>query len=237
MAKRKPHDDLPSALGEIALSKPRFEEALAFAEGELPMSVESAAGPQARAGTQNAKERLEAWALMPTDVAASRVLRERATLLAAPVNEHKHEVSDQFLCFRLGPVERYGIPYEHLQELLYVGNLAHVPCTPAFIAGVVNHRGELLTVLDLKQFFRMETVARTEEARIIVVQHGRMRVGLLVDGVDGNENYLATNLAPPMGSEGVSNIEHVLGIHGGNVTMLNVIALLADPSLTVGRAA
>lgn len=240
MAKRKSHNEKSSPLGEMALSKPQFEEALAFAEGEWPLPVpqESAAGRQLGGEGREAKDLTQsAWSLMPTDEVASRVLRERAAILAVLDDDQKNEERDQFLRFRLGPVECYGIPYDYLQELLYLGNLARVPCTPAFIAGVVNHRGELLTVLDLKQFFRIESVARTEEARIIVIQHGGVRAGLLVDGVDGNENYRPSDLAPPLGSEGVSNMEHVLGIHEGNVAMLNVIGLLADPALTVGRMA
>lgn len=176
-----------------------------------------------------------AAALMPQDAASRKVLEERARVMAQPVSQQQAGARVQYLCFRLGAVERYGVPYQYLDELLYVNNLAPVPCTPAFVAGVINHRGELLTILDLKEFFRMPAVAAGDEARIIVVKHGDMRTGLLVDGVDGYDDYQDSELSPPLSSEGVSNIAYVLGIHAGNVALLNLEALLDDPAVQVNR--
>lgn len=207
---------------EIELNKPDFEEALSFAESICPPA--SDAEPSSRAA-----------ALMPQDAATRSVLEARARLIAKPAGERQQASRDQYLRFRLGAVERYGIPYRHLEELLYVGNLARVPCTPAFVAGVVNHRGELLTVLDLKQFFRMPKLACDDEARIVVVRHAGVRIGLLVDAVDGNEEYRESELSPPIGSVGVSNMDYVQGIHEGSVALLNMQALLGDPALRVQR--
>lgn len=176
-----------------------------------------------------------AASLMPQDSLSRRILQERARVLAMPAVQQQHQLRSQYLKFRLGQVERYGIPYRYLEELLYVGNLARVPCTPAFVAGVINHRGALLTILDLKQFFRMPALAPTADTRIIVVRHAGMRVGLLVDDVDGNQEYLEAELAPPLISDGVSNIAYVQGIHRGDVTLLNLAALLEDPALQVNR--
>lgn len=228
------------SIGDIELGKPDFEQALSFAEGAAPVDV----APLATIAVTTAPvanplaaltPRQSATALMPQDEIACKVLQARAQVIARPVNQQQHNLRDQYLRFRLGAVELYGIPYQYLEELLYVGNLARVPCTPVFVAGVVNHRGELLTILDIKQFFRMPATALTDEARIIVVRHAGMHAGLLVDAVDGNEEYLDSELSPPLSSEGVSNMEYVLGIHAGNVTLLNLKALLEDQALRVNR--
>lgn len=186
--------------------------------------------PPDKTATQS---RPTAATLMPKDAATRKMLEARALVIAKPVGQQQYEQRSQYLRFRLGAVERYGIPYPYLEELRYVGNLARVPCTPAFVAGVVNHRGELLTILDLKQFFRMPALEQANGTRIIVVKHAGMRIGLLVDDVDGNEEYQSNELAPPLGSDGVSNMEYVLGIHAGRVTLLNLAALLNDPALRV----
>lgn len=174
-------------------------------------------------------------ALMPMDATRRKTLEARALLIAKPAAQQQYEQRNQYLRFRLGAVEQYGIPYPYLEELRYVGNLARVPCTPKFIAGVVNHRGELLTILDLKQFFQMPALEQAHTTRIIVVKHAGVRVGLLVDEVDGNAEYQNNELAPPLGSDGVSNMEYVLGIHAGRITLLNVAALLNDPALRVAH--
>lgn len=201
-----------------------------------PLIADNTADPDAESGSdETPPAHQNAAALMPQDAATRRVLEERARMVAKPVSGQQHVTRGQYLRFRLGAVERYGIPYPYLEELLYVGNLARVPCTPAFVAGVVNHRGELLTVLDLKQFFRMPERAADDEARIVVVKHAGMRTGLLVDGVDGNEEYHDAELFPPLSSDGVSNMNYVQGIHQGCVAMLNLEALLDDPALRVQR--
>lgn len=232
--------------GGITLGKPDFEQALSFAEALAVARPENATHVALStqlpdAATMLAPGRAEvchaqsASALMPQDAVTRKLLEERALAIARPVNQQQHDLRDQYLRFRLGAVELYGITYQYLEELIYIGNLARVPCTPAFVSGVVNHRGELLTILDLKQFFRMPAVALGDEARIIVVKHAGMRVGLLVDAVDGNEEYQNSELSPPLCSEGVSNMEYVLGIHAGSVTLLNIKALLDDPALLVHR--
>lgn len=247
MTKRKARQSDAKSLGGMTLDKPDFEQALSFAEAvqrpaglpqSMPRPAEHApymaesAPPLAEPGTQPIQS---AAALLPRDAATRRILEDRALIIAAQADEQRHEQFSQYLRFRLGAVERYGIPYQYLEELLYVGHLARVPCTPAFVAGVVNHRGELLTILDLKHFFRMPAVEMSDEARIIVVRHGGIRAGLLVDGVDGNEEYQISELSPPLSSEGVSNMEHVSGIHAGSVTLLNMAAFLGDPALRVDR--
>jgi purine-binding chemotaxis protein CheW len=244
MTKRKITKGQSRSPGAIALDKPDFLQALSFAEATPQTSALPDNAPhhaetvqplaQLQTGSENQSIQ-SAAALMPRDDAARRVLEERARVFAMPVGEHQHELHNQYLRFRLGMVERYGIPYQYLEELLYVGNLARVPCTPSFVAGVVNHRGELLTIVNLKQFFRMPALAVGDEARIIVVRCNEMRIGLLVDEVDGNEEYLDSEISSPLSSEGVSNMEYVLGIHAGNVTILNIASLLGDPALRVNR--
>lgn len=179
------------------------------------------------------KNNQSAASLMPRDPATCKVLAERGLAIAKPVSQQRYEQRAEYLRFRLGAVELYGIPYHYLDGLRYIGKLSQVPCTPKFIAGVVNYRGELLTVLDLKQFFRIPPLAQAGESRIIVVKHAGVRVGLLVDDVEGNEAYQRAELAPPLGSDGVTNMEYVLGIHDGCVALLNIEAMLNDPALQV----
>jgi len=241
MARRKSGKD---KLGAISLDKPDFGQVLSFAEelaqpagspDIMQLEGEIAALAAEAPVSVGAPPAQSAAALMPQDEAARKVLEKRAQAIAIQAGERQDELHDQYLRFRLGAVERYGITYQYLEELLYVGNLTRVPCTPAFVSGVINHRGELLTVLDLKQFFRMPPVERGDDARIIVVRHGDMRAGLLVDEVDGNEEYLNDGLSSPMSSEGVSNMEYVQGIHAGSVTLLDIAAIMDDPALQVTR--
>ena len=77
------------------------------------------------------------------------VLDHRAEALARPrATADRIEASIRFLRCRLGTEEVYGIPYPFLEELLYHYSLVRVPGVPAFIAGVIARRSEMLTVVD-----------------------------------------------------------------------------------------
>lgn len=230
---------------KTAIQKPIFEEALAFAE-EKDFGTAAVSSAAAQAAMPSAAfsdlpsafaPKIAAAQLMPREDGVQDILRSRASVLARlQKSSVQEEERDQYLCFRLGPSELYGIPYAYLEELMYVNNIARVPGTPPAIAGVVNRRGELLSVLDLKQFFRTEAHEDASQARIIVVQADGAKVGLLVDAVEGNEFYVPARVAAPLSSDGVSNIEYVQGIYEGKVTLLNIRALLADPGLVVNRS-
>jgi purine-binding chemotaxis protein CheW len=176
------------------------------------------------------------WSLMPQSDDAQRVLQARAQLLARKPAQQKEEARSQFVCFRLGATERYGIAYDYLEEIMNAMDITPVPCTPPVIAGVSNYRGELLTLLDLKQFFPTGQSEGDGEMPVIVVKAGGVRVGLIVDAVDGNEAFVPAHLAPSLSSAGASNRVYVQGIHEGRVTLLNIGALLADPSLQIDES-
>jgi purine-binding chemotaxis protein CheW len=176
------------------------------------------------------------WLLMPQSDDEQRVLAARAQLLARKPEQRRQEARSQFVCFRLGASERYGVGYDYLEEIMTVMDITPVPCTPPIIAGVANYRGELLTLLDLKQVFYTGQGDGNAEMPVIVVKAGGVRVGLIVDEVDGNEEYAPAHLAPPLSSAGASNRIYVQGIHQGRVTILNIGALLADPALQVDES-
>lgn len=228
------------------LQKPVLGEALRFAEAPsaepamaefVTQPAPDAERPSQQAPAEQASTRkVLARDLLPQDPALLHILKMRAQALAQTAETASQEQTGQFLRLRLGASEWYGVPYEHLEEIIYANNIARVPCTPAFVAGVVNRHGELLPVLDLQQLFRSQSAERDEQARIVVVLSHGVRTGLLVDAVEGNETYDPAALAAPIASDGVSNIDHVQGIYQGKVTLLNIAALLADPALTVNQA-
>lgn len=174
--------------------------------------------------------------LMPTDADAVRILAARARALRGETEEAETGTRVSYVRFRLGSRERYGIPYAHVSEVMPASGIVRVPGTPETIRGVVSRRGELLTVLDLKKFFRVDRSDYGDEAAIIIASGAGLTVGILADGIDGEDEYIVEGLMAPFPSEGISDIHHVIGIHDGRVTVLNVESLLGDPSIVVDDA-
>jgi purine-binding chemotaxis protein CheW len=70
-----------------------------------------------------------------------------------------------------------------LVEVLPLPKISRIPHVPAHVLGVMNFRGEVLTAIDLKQFFGLPQLTLESDATIIVVEHYKVRAGLLVDGI------------------------------------------------------
>lgn len=170
---------------------------------------------------------------MPVDPDIQRVFQARALTLAQDTRQEDQTIRETFLRIRLGPKEHYGIAYTYLEHIMKRVNISRIPCTSLVIAGVTNFRGELLTLLDLKQLFHMEVDEQPAESMIVVVRSGNIRVGLLIDDIEGNGECIVAELQPPMHTGGVSNLNYVQGIYQGQVALLNIEALLTDPLLRV----
>ena len=112
------------------------------------------------------------FALLPHEGKAGAALRERAGFWAFPKEVASGARRELYVHFRLGEAGQFGLPYRQVDEILPADNLAKVPCTPEFIAGVVNQRGNFLTVIDLKHFFQTPEAAYPETASIIVTNGG-----------------------------------------------------------------
>ncbi len=88
--------------------------------------------------------------------------------------------SVQVATFHLGS-EEYGVDISQIQEIIRMVEITRVPRTPDFMEGVINLRGQLIPIIDLRARFGMERIAPTKSTRIIVTEIGTKRVGIIVD--------------------------------------------------------
>lgn len=88
----------------------------------------------------------------------------------------------QIVVFELG-AERYGLDIATVYEIIRHQPITAVPQAPAFVEGVINLRGRIIPVVDLRERFAMADGELTKASRIVVADAGGTRVGLVVDGV------------------------------------------------------
>jgi purine-binding chemotaxis protein CheW len=90
---------------------------------------------------------------------------------------------EQVVVFRLG-AEEFGVPIDSVQEIVRVPEtLTHVPKAPASVEGVINLRGSVLPVVDLRRRLGLDTIARNDGQRIVVFLIRGVRTGFIVDAV------------------------------------------------------
>ncbi|MCD8567144.1 MAG: chemotaxis protein CheW [Geovibrio sp.] len=80
--------------------------------------------------------------------------------------------------------EEYGIFIEKVQEINRYTNVTKVPKTPSFVEGIINLRGEVMPLIDLRRRFELPVREKDEFTRVIIVNLANIRVGFVVDFVD-----------------------------------------------------
>lgn len=90
------------------------------------------------------------------------------------------EVMRQIVVIALND-DYYGIPILAAREILKIWKITWLPCTPAYVAGAISVRGDIQSVIDLKQFLELGSTELTDNSRIILAESGELVTGLLVD--------------------------------------------------------
>jgi len=154
---------------------------------------------------------------------------------ALPTQTHKSR-SGKFLTFKLGE-ETYAVEVLKIKEIIRMQRVTPVPHLPAYMQGIINLRGKVIPVIDLRIKFGLESVEVTERTCVVVVQiilSGDNRpapVGMIVDAVEEvmniNEEQVEDN--PDLGStlenrfiDGLAKFDDII------VTLLNIDRLIRE---------
>ena len=163
--------------------------------------------------------------------------RQASALAGIPEREGK------YLTFSLAG-EEYGIGILKVKEIIGMMNITPVPQTPEFVKGVINLRGKVIPVVDLRLRFALEAAAYTERTCIIVVevagQSGSVMMGIVVDAVSEVLNIRGADIenTPAFGVR--LNTDFILGMAkaaGGIKILLDIDRVLSSEDLVAVRRA
>jgi len=163
----------------------------------------------------------------------THVLRARAKALArAPVQAPAAETLLEVLEFSLAQ-ERFAVETRYLREVYPLKELTPLPGTPPFVLGIVNVRGRILPVLDIKRFFELPEQGLTDLHRIILV-HGRdLELGLLADAIVGVRPVPVDSLQSSLPTLTGIRSDYLKGVTAERLVVLDVDRILADPKIIV----
>jgi len=149
----------------------------------------------------------------------------------------------KYLTFSLGG-EEYGIGILKIREIIGMLPITSVPETPHFVKGVINLRGKVIPVVDLRLRFGMPVIAYTERTCIIVVEMrcagGLVSVGIVVDAVSEVLNIKADEIEAPPAFGARLNTDYILGMAKmgkGVKLLLDIDRVLASQDLSVMKEA
>jgi purine-binding chemotaxis protein CheW len=130
--------------------------------------------------------------------------------------------------------ETYGVPITSLHEIVRVPEITAVPDAPDYLEGVINLRGKIVSVMDLRKRFGEKQATLKKQNRILVLEHGGRLAGLIVDSASEVLKIPTDAVEPPPAvfQEGGLNCVTGLGKVGGRlVVLLDMNKLLAPASL------
>ena len=135
--------------------------------------------------------------------------------------------------FRVGR-ETYGVPITSLHEIVRVPEITAVPDAPDYLEGVINLRGKIVSVMDLRKRFGDKQATLKKHNRILVVEHSGKLAGLIVDSATEVLKIAGEDVEPPPAAfqEGGLNCVTGLGeVRGRLIVLLDITKLLAPTTL------
>ena len=137
---------------------------------------------------------------------------------------YKEEAKDVHLVtFNLG--EEYGVPISQVQEIVRVGGITMVPNSPSYMEGVINLRGRVLPVLNLRKRLGLSDKEMSNASRIVVTEVGSKVIGLLVDAVSHVIKIPPESVEPAPEEVLEIDTDYITGVGKLNDTMIILLDL------------
>lgn len=169
----------------------------------------------------------------PPPEETQRILKARAQALAlepvqAEAANERLEVVEFLLAY-----ERYAVESRYIREVYPLENLTPLPCTPAFVLGIVNLRGEILSVIDIKKFFDLPEQGLTDLNKLVVLCSGNMLFGILADAIIGVRRIPIAGIQPSLPTLTGIREAYLRGVTPDRTVILDAEKLLSDANIIV----
>ncbi len=164
----------------------------------------------------------------------TRELLKARALEMAQEPEQKKGLSPivQLIAFSLG-AETYGLESAYIREVYPLKDFTPLPGVPDYILGIINVRGQIIPVVDLKKLFHLPEQGITELNKVIILHDDQMEFGILADEVRGTQGVEEDDIMPaPHTLSGIGE-ENLKGITRESLIVLNAKKLLTDERMVV----
>lgn len=140
-----------------------------------------------------------------------------------PDNDNNNELL-RWVTFNLDK-EIYGVNVMQVREVLRYTDIAPVPGAPAYVLGIINLRGNVVTVIDTRMRFGLSTAAITDNSRIMIIESDKQQIGILVDSVSEVVDLKTSDIddTPNVGTE--ESAKFICGVCNRNDELLILIDL------------
>jgi purine-binding chemotaxis protein CheW len=174
----------------------------------------------------------EETTISPQPETWDNLLKARAVTLAQELEHEANADYVEVVVFVLA-YETYGIDTDYVREVYPLKDLTPLPCTPSFVAGIINVRGKVLSVIDLKHLFELPTQGLTDLNRVIIISDDIMEFGILADAILGVRHIPVEEIQPSLPTLTGVREDYLSGITAERLVILDAAKLLASSNIVV----
>jgi purine-binding chemotaxis protein CheW len=172
----------------------------------------------------------------PTEVSyqedKKKILKERARLLAQEPEKKEAGETLEILGFSLAH-ERYGIETSFIREVYPLKEYTPLPCTPAFVFGLINVRGQILSIIDMRKFFELPEKGISDLNKVIILHNVSMEFGILADEIIGVKTIPLRQLQMTLPTLTDIREKYLKGVTQDQMVVLDAAKLLIDKDMIV----
>ncbi|MFZ2444828.1 MAG: chemotaxis protein CheW [Syntrophobacteraceae bacterium] len=172
----------------------------------------------------------------PSPEESKKILKARADQLARQSGEAQVGEVIEVVEFMLAD-ERYGIESAFVREVYPLKDYTPVPCTPPFVLGLVNVRGRVLSVIDVKKFFDIPEKGISDLNKVIIIHDPNMEFGILADSILGVRDIALRDIQPALPTLTGIRGDFLKGVTIERTVILDAKKLLADKKIIVHEEA
>lgn len=161
------------------------------------------------------------------------ILKERALALSEPLESSENsEETVEVTVFRLAN-ERYGIETFYIEEVHILRDYTMIPCTPDYVLGIMNVRGEIISVIDLRKVFDLPVKEVNPLNKVLIIKDKEMKFGILTEVIEGVKRIWKERLQANLPTLTNIRSEYLKGITEDRLIVLDGEKLLTGSKLVV----
>ena len=161
------------------------------------------------------------------------ILKERAVAMALETEQKKvTSATVEIIEFTLA-TESYGIEAAFVKEVYPLKDFTPLPGVPSYIMGLVNVRGQILPVVDLRKFFSLSERGLGEMNKVIILRNDQMEFGIVADVVEGTRTLAIDDImVTPVTVTGIGE-PYLKGVTKEHIVVLDAESLLNDKKIII----
>ncbi|MBM4055136.1 MAG: chemotaxis protein CheW [Planctomycetes bacterium] len=163
-----------------------------------------------------------------------RILKERAKILAQEPAVRKEGLQYVNIVEFIVDNDKYGIPTDFVREVFLIKDITKIPGVPDYVMGIVNVRGQIFSVIDIKMFFHIPRGKGISNLnRVIIIRNEHMEYGIIADSIAGVKSVLSDKIVSTPLTMPEHARKYIKGVTEDQLVILDAEHMLTDKSIIV----